>query len=296
MVDVDVPPAPVDPRSSWDVPAFGQMPTVEDLSPIATRVLAPNPSHMTLDGTNTYVLGEPGRGAVVLVDPGPDDAGHLARVREAVAARDAEVAAIVVTHHHIDHTEAAPAWAAAFDAPLHAPLAADTAHGGRVLGDGDRIDVPGLELAAVATPGHCHDHVAFRLGDGSLLTGDHVLGRGTSVVAHPDGDLVAYLASLRRTLDLGAHSLHPGHGPSMTEDVDAVLRYYADHRDHRRSQILAELAADGPATPAELVRRIYAEVDPILWPAAEASTRATLAALVAEGVITVEAERATLLA
>lgn len=292
VVTVDTDPAastppptpPRDPRASWDLPPFGQMPVTEELGDAVTRVVAPNPSHMTLDGTNTYVLGAPGTGAVVLVDPGPEDVEHLARVREVVADRDAEVTAIVVTHHHHDHTEAAPAWAAAFGVPVHAPSPGDTSGAGRVLADGDRLDLPGLEVAVVATPGHCHDHVAFRVGDGSLLTGDHVLGRGTSVVAHPDGDLTAYLASLRRTLAIGADALHPGHGPSLTEDPEAVLRFYADHRDFRRAQILAELAA-GPATPSELVASIYAEVDRVLWAAAEASTRATLGALEHEGVV-----------
>lgn len=280
----ELPPAPVDPRLTWDLPAFGQMPVTEELSPAVTRVVAPNPSPMTLDGTNTYVLGAPGAGAVVVVDPGPDDAAHLDRVRAVIAARDAEVAAVVVTHHHLDHTEAARRWGHDFGCPVHAPRPEDAGAGGRVLSDGDQVDLPGLEVRVVTTPGHTRDHVAFRLGDGSLLTGDHVLGRGTSVVAHPDGDLTAYLASLRRTLDLGAHALHPGHGPSLTEDPDAVLRFYADHRDFRRAQVLAELAA-GPATPRELVASIYAEVDRSLWPAAEASTRATLAALVDEGVV-----------
>jgi glyoxylase-like metal-dependent hydrolase (beta-lactamase superfamily II) len=282
---VDLPPAPLDPRSSWDLPAFGGMPVTEELSARLSRVVAPNPSHMTLDGTNTYVVGSPGTGAVVVVDPGPDDDAHLERVRGVVAARDAEVAAVVVTHHHIDHTEAARAWGRAFGCPVHAPRPEDTGPTGRILRDGDRLDLPDLEVRVVATPGHCHDHVAFRLGDGSLLTGDHVLGRGTSVVAHPDGDLTAYLASLQRTLDLGPDALHPGHGPSLTEDPEAVLRFYADHRDFRRAQVLAGLA-DGPVTPRALVASIYADVAEVLWPAAEASTRATLAALEREGVVT----------
>jgi glyoxylase-like metal-dependent hydrolase (beta-lactamase superfamily II) len=280
-VAVDLSPAPVDPRTSWDLPAFGQMPVVEVLSAAVTRVLAPNPSPMTLDGTNTYVVGTTG-GQVVVVDPGPVDTSHLDRIAEVVRDRDAEVAAVVVTHHHIDHTAAAAAIGARFGCPVHAPLASDTHRSGRVLADGDRVDVPGTELRVVATPGHCADHVAFRLGDGALLTGDHVLGRGTSVVAHPDGDLTAYLDSLRRTLDLGADVLHPGHGPSLAEDPQAVLRFYADHREHRRRQIVAALE-EGPATPAELVARIYAEVDRRLWPAAEASTRASLAHLAAAG-------------
>jgi glyoxylase-like metal-dependent hydrolase (beta-lactamase superfamily II) len=279
---VDLPPAPVDPRASWDLPAFGQMPVVEVLSATVTRVLAPNPSPMTLDGTNTYVVGAARGGAVVIVDPGPDDAAHLDRIAEVVRDRDAEVAAVLVTHHHVDHTEAAALVGARFGCPVHAPLASDTHREGRVLGDGDRVDLPGSDLRVVATPGHCADHVAFRLEDGALLTGDHVLGRGTSVVAHPDGDLTAYLDSLRRTLEIGAHVLHPGHGPSLADDPQAVLRYYADHREHRRRQIVAALE-DGPASPADLVARIYADVDRRLWSAAEASTRASLAHLEAAG-------------
>lgn len=279
---VDLPPAPSDPRATWDLPPFGQMPVTEELAPNLTRVLAPNPSPMTLDGTNTYVVGAPRGGAVAVVDPGPEDADHLDRILAAVAARDAEVAAVVVTHHHIDHTEAAASLGARVGAPVHAPLADDTAREGRVLADGDRVDLPGSELVVVATPGHSSDHVAFRLEDGAILTGDHVLGRGTSVVAHPDGDLAAYLDSLRRMLDLGEHDLHPGHGPSLTEDPQAVLRFYADHRAHRLAQILAALEG-GARTPAELVATIYAEVDQRLWDAAEASTRAALDHLAASG-------------
>ncbi|WP_211262175.1 MBL fold metallo-hydrolase [Nitriliruptor alkaliphilus] len=290
---MDEPRAPLDPRLTWDLPPFGEMPRTEELSPLVTRIVAPNPSHMTLDGTNTYVLGGPGTGAVVIIDPGPDSAEHLERVCGVVADRDAEVVAIAVTHHHIDHTEAAHTWGGVFDCPVHAPRPEDAGPSGRVLDDGDRLDVPGLEVEVVATPGHCHDHVAYRLGDGALLTGDHVLGRGTSVVAHPDGDLTAYLASLRRTLDLGADVLHPGHGPSLAEDPGAVLRFYEEHRAYRRAQVVAALAA-GPMTPAALVATIYADVDRMLWPAAEASTRATLHALEREGVVRLEGDGARL--
>ncbi len=143
--------------------------------------------------------------------------------------------------------------------------------------------MPGLTLRAVATPGHTHDHVAYRLSNGAVLTGDHVLGRGTSVVAYPDGDLVAHLASLQRVLDLGPAAKHPGHGPSLTEDPTAVLDFYLDHRAFRRRQVLAVLAR-GPASPREMVAQVYAEVDRGLWNAAESSTRALVDALVAEGV------------
>lgn len=288
-MDISPPSPPVDPRSSWDLPAFGGMARVAQLDELVTRVLAPNPDAMTLDGTNTYVLGAPGRGAVAVVDPGPDDPDHRRRVEQAAADRDAAIAAIVVTHHHGDHLEAAVAWAERFGCRVHATRPQDVGPDGVVIGDGDRVRLPGLTLDAVATPGHTRDHVAFRLPSGALLTGDHVLGRGTSVVAHPDGDLVAYLESLRRVLDLGPAALYPGHGPELVEDPDAVVRFYLDHRDFRRQQVLAILG-EGPARPRQLVERIYAAVDPGLWGAAEASTRALLAALVVEQVVAHEGD------
>jgi len=278
MSTTDLPDPPVDPRLGWDLPGFGQLPTVSDLDEIVTRVLAPNPSPMTLDGTNTYVIGPEGRGDVVVVDPGPDDPGHLAHVEQVVTARDAEVSAIIVTHHHLDHAEAAAGWAERFACRVVASTPQVAGRHGRIVGDGDLVTVGDLDLEVVSTPGHTRDHLALRLPTGALLTGDHVLGRGTSVVAYPDGDLTAYLESLRRVLALGPDGLLPGHGPELTEDPQAVLRYYREHRAFREAQILAALA-DGPATPRELVARIYADVDRRLWDAAEASTRATLASL-----------------
>jgi glyoxylase-like metal-dependent hydrolase (beta-lactamase superfamily II) len=274
--------APVDPRTTWDLPAFGGLEVVQRLDEVSTRILAPNPSPMTLDGTNTYLLGVPGSGEVLVVDPGPDDPSHLARVRGELAARDAEVRAVVVTHHHLDHAEAAASWAASFGCPVVASTRAVAGDRGQVVGDGAMIELAHLEVQVVATPGHTLDHVALRLGTGVLLTGDHVLGRGTSVVAYPDGDLAAYLASLRRVLELGPVALFPGHGPVLTEDPTAVLVYYHEHREFRQRQILAALA-DGPATPGELVARIYADVDRSLWRAAEASTRAALEVLATAG-------------
>jgi glyoxylase-like metal-dependent hydrolase (beta-lactamase superfamily II) len=255
----DLPTPPPDPRTAWDLPPPGRLPASERLDELTSRILAPNPSPMTLDGTNTYVLASPGHGEAVVVDPGPPDATHLDAVCEVLRERDLGVAVVLVTHHHVDHAEAAAA-------------------------DGDRVAVAGLSLEVVATPGHTADHLAFRCPTGAVLTGDHVLGRGTSVVAHPDGDLLAYLASLRRLHDLGPDALYPGHGPAMTQDPGAVLDYYHEHRGFRRQQILAALG-EGPATPADLVARIYADVDRRLWPAAEASTRAALAALDGEGLV-----------
>ena len=274
--------APLDPRTSWDLPAPGTMPRLADLEPLVARVLAPNPSGMTLDGTNTYVVGAPGSGQAVVVDPGPADPAHLAAVEEVLAARDARVVAVLVTHHHGDHSEAAQPWGARFGAPVAAAAEAVAGPGGRVLAPGETLRLAGTRIDVVGTPGHTADHLAFRLESGAVLVGDHVLGRGTSVVPHPEGDVAAYLESLRRVHDLGPSALYCGHGPELTEDPRAVLDFYLDHRAFREEQLLTALSG-GPRTVAELVAQVYAAVPQALWPAATQSTRATLAKLVAEG-------------
>ena len=274
--------APADPRASWSLPALGELPRTAELEPLVTRVLAPNPSGMTLDGTNTYVVGAPGSGQAVLVDPGPDDPAHLAAVEGVLAARDARCVAVLVTHHHGDHAEAALPWGSHFGAPVAAGSAQVAGPGGRVLDHGDRLRQAGTALDVVATPGHTSDHLAFRLESGAVLVGDHVLGRGTSVVTHPEGDVVAYLESLRRVHDLGPSALYCGHGPELTEDPGAVLSYYLAHRAYREHQLLAALGR-GPAGVDDLVAEIYAQVPRAVWPAAAQSTRATLDKLVAEG-------------
>ncbi|MGY1726132.1 MBL fold metallo-hydrolase [Geodermatophilus sp. SYSU D01062] len=285
--------APADPRVTWDLPAPGGLPRTADLEPLVTRVLAPNPSGMTLDGTNTYLVGAPGSGQAVVVDPGPDDPAHLAAVEEALAARDARCAAVLVTHHHGDHAEAARPWGTRFGAPVAAADAAVAGPGGRVLEPGERLRLAGTALDVVPTPGHTPDHLAFRLESGAVLVGDHVLGRGTSVVTHPEGDVVAYLESLRRVHDLGPSALYCGHGPELTEDPGAVLDFYLAHRAFRESQLLAAMVR-GAGTVDAVVADVYAEVPRALWPAAAQSTRATLAKLAAEGHVVVEGERVRL--
>ncbi len=272
----------MDPRTGWGLPAPGGLPRTADLEPLVSRVLAPNASTMTLDGTNTYVVGAPGSGQAIVVDPGPPDAGHLAAVEEVLAARDARMVAVLVTHHHGDHAEAAQPWGARFGAPVGAATASVTGPGGRLLTAGDRLRLAGTTIGVVGTPGHTADHLAFRLESGAVLVGDHVLGRGTSVVTHPEGDVVAYLASLRRVHDLGPSALYCGHGPELTQDPAAVLDFYLAHRAYREQQLLGVLA-DGPATVDELVATVYAQVPRPLWPAAAQSTRATLAKLRTEG-------------
>lgn len=278
---------PVDPRASWDLPPLGTLPLVSMLDEVTVRILAPNAGPMTLDGTNTYVIAPPGSGEAVIIDPGPADASHLDAVADVVAARDAAVRAIIVTHHHHDHTEAAAAFSAHFGAATLAydPAFAVTAPGKDVIEtvrDGSRIELSGCHLTMVATPGHTIDHLAVRLATGALLTGDHILGRGTSVVASPDGDLEAYLDSLHTVLGLGPDALYPGHGPELATDPEAVVTFYLQQRAFRTAQIRAVLA-NGPATPRQIVEQIYAAVDPTLWNAAERSTRAAIAALTRSG-------------
>ena len=271
----------MDPRTTWALPALGALPRTAELEPLVTRVLAPNPSGMTLDGTNTYIAGAHGSGQAVVVDPGPADAGHLAAVEEVLAARDARVVAVLVTHHHGDHAEAAQPWGAHFDAPVAAASAAVAGPRGTVLEPGERLTLAGTTIGVVPTPGHTADHLAFRLESGAVLVGDHVLGRGTSVVTHPEGDVVAYLESLRRVHDLGPSALYCGHGPELTVDPVAVLDFYRAHRAFREQQLLSALAG-GPRTVDQLVAEVYAEVPEALWPAAAQSTRATLAKLLVE--------------
>jgi glyoxylase-like metal-dependent hydrolase (beta-lactamase superfamily II) len=241
---------------------------------------------MTLDGTNTWVLRDPATGRSVVVDPGPPDAGHL----DAVAAAAGDVAVVLLTHHHLDHSEAARAFAERVSCGVRA---LDPAYrlGSEGLGEGDVVAVGDLEVHVVATPGHTADSLSFVIpSERTVLTGDTVLGRGTTVVAHPDGQLGAYLASLRRLHALAeAHEIEtvwPGHGPVIDRALP-VLDHYLVHRSERLEQIREALrtlhaeARDGApldhdALPRRIVEIVYADVDPVLWPAAELSVRAQL--------------------
>jgi glyoxylase-like metal-dependent hydrolase (beta-lactamase superfamily II) len=246
--------------------------TLEQATTRALRLLAPNPGPMTLDGTNTWVLREPAGEACVVVDPGPLDEGHLVRVAE-----HGPVALIVLTHGHFDHAEGAGRLRELTGAAI---VARDPALcvGADALTDDVVQHAAGVEWLTVLTPGHSSDSVCFVLPhDRALLTGDTILGRGTTVVAHPDGRLADYLDSLRRLRDLAATDvdvLLPGHGPVLDAPVE-TLDYYLRHRDERLDQVRAALA-DGATDAADVVHRVYADVDPGLWPAAESSVRAQM--------------------
>ena len=247
-------------------------------------MLAPNPGPMTLDGTNTWVLLEPGSAEAVVVDPGPLDDDHLKAVLRRVETLGARVSLTILTHGHLDHAEAAPRFAELTGAPVRA-----VGRGHDDLADGDVVRVGGLEARVVATPGHTSDSVSFALpADHALLTGDTVLGRGTTVVAHPDGALAAYLASLERLAALtgggDVTSILPGHGP-VVPDAAAMVAFYRVHRAERLDQVRQALA-DGAAAeedPVEgVLRRVYADVPATVWPAARLSIRAQLEYLVPE--------------
>jgi glyoxylase-like metal-dependent hydrolase (beta-lactamase superfamily II) len=207
---------------------------------------------------------------------------HLRAVLDAVKASGATVESVLLTHHHFDHSEGA-GWFAnqagctvrSVDPAYRIPT--DHAHG---LSEGDVIGAGDLRIEVLPTPGHTLDSVCFWLPqDGSLLTGDTVLGRGTSVVAHPDGALGPYLESLDSlrafaNSPAGVDRLLPGHGP-VVDDPTAVLTYYIDHRRERLAQVREAVAA-GHTTPQAVVEHVYADVDRTLWPAAERSVRAQL--------------------
>ncbi|MGK5679645.1 MBL fold metallo-hydrolase [Actinoplanes sp. URMC 104] len=226
-----------------------------------TLLRAPNPGPMTLDGTNTWVLREHG----YVIDPGPLDEGHLARI-----AGLGPYEAILVTHGHHDHVEGAARLSELLGGtPV---LAADPAHciGGGPLRPGPLTG----DITVLATPGHTSDSVCFLVGAGrspAMFTGDTILGRGTTVVAHPDGDLGAYLGSLEQLSAYEQVVMLPGHGP-VREDVAAVANAYLDHRRERLAQVEAAVAA-GATTPEQVVDRVYPDIDPAvrfaaIWSAA----------------------------
>jgi len=235
------------------------------------RVLAPNPDVYTLEGTNTWIVGE---SLSVVIDPGPDIPAHLDEVAR-VAGR---VGAVLVTHDHPDHAPGAAAFAEA----ARAPLLAFRLPGAEHLRDGQVVRTGDLEIAAIHTPGHSADHVVFHVaGEAALFTGDAVLGRGTSFIDPPEGDLATYLRSLQRMQELLPRTLYPGHGPVVMR-AGAKLQEYLDHRAEREQQVLAALA-DGPRPIDAIVETIYVDYPPEVRPLAARSVLAHLLKLQTEG-------------
>lgn len=279
---------------------------VEQLAPGLRRLLAPNPSPMTLHGTNCYIVGT---GAVALIDPGPNLPGHRQALRDALDPGE-RITAILVTHAHSDHSEAAAPLAVETGAPVLAFGDADAGRSPRMaalvalgmpsrgsegrdaefrptrrLADGDVVEGQDWRLTAHWTPGHFGNHLCFAWQD-RIFCGDLVMGWSSSIVAPPDGDMDQYMASLDRVAGLGARVLHPGHGPDIA-DPRARIAALRAHRLSREAQILAALR-DGPLHPRDLAEMLYRDTPPVLLAAAERNVHAHLLALLDRGRVAAE--------
>jgi len=264
------------------------------LTPLVRRITGANPGLFTFKGTNSYIVG---RGAVAVIDPGPEDAAHIQAILDAV--KGERVTHIVVTHTHRDHSPGCAPLKAATGAPtcgfgphgagarrnwpFDSPEGGDTAFDPDIrIADGDRIEGEGWTLEAVFTPGHISNHLCFALPEeGSLFSGDHVMGWSTSIVSPPDGDMAHYMASLRKVRARTERPWWPGHGPPIAEPGPFVDAFIA-HREARERAIAACLE-DGVAAVPDMVRRIYADVDPALHRAAGRSVLAHLLHMVEDG-------------
>ncbi len=269
--------------SAWTGGSFGER---------GECLLAPNPGMMTLDGTNTWVLREPGSSTSIVVDPGPIEDGHLDLLDEV----SGDVGLILLTHHHFDHSEVAAELAERKGCVVRAQDP-EWCVGADPVTDDELIEVGGLSLRVITTPGHTADSISLLLPqERALLSGDMVLGRGTTVVADPDGQLGPYLDSIdkmRALVTAGeVTTIWPAHGPVL-DDAGGVLDYYRTHRHQRLDQVRAALAElrtqphpEGIAAdelPRRVVEMVYADVDPSLWVPAEWSVRAQLAYLAEHG-------------
>jgi glyoxylase-like metal-dependent hydrolase (beta-lactamase superfamily II) len=266
------------------------------VSPLVRRVIAGNGGPMTFTGTCSYIVG---RGTVAIIDPGPDDAAHVARLLDAVSGET--VSHVAVTHTHRDHSPAAAAIRQATGALIVGcgrhrparelalgeinPLDAAGDHGyapDREMGDGDAIEGPGWRLEAVRTPGHTANHLAFALPqEETLFSGDHVMAWSTTIVAPPDGSMAAYMASIETLRGRGERLYRPGHGGPVTEP-QRFLRGLVQHRRQREAAILSRLQA-GDETIPRMVPAIYQGLAPALHGAAALSVLAQLEELVARG-------------
>ena len=267
---------------------------IEPLEPLVRRVLAPNGSPFTYTGTQTYLVG--GAQGLAVIDPGPADANHLDALVRAIG--DAPVLAIACTHTHRDHSPAAAPLAERTGAPVIgcAPLVLETDEPradapfdkayapDRVLEDGEKLAGPGWTLTALATPGHTSNHLCFALEEsGALFTGDHVMGWSTTVVAPPDGDMAAYMASLEKLHARDDRVYYSAHGPAV-HNPRQLVRGMIGHRRQRERQILKLLGQASQAI-AELVPQMYKGIDQRLWLAAGQSVKAHLIDLERRGAV-----------
>ncbi len=254
-------------------PAYGQL---RPITGTASVLLADNPNQMTLEGTNTWILRAPDRSDCVVIDPGPKDKAHS----EAIArATDGNIALTLITHHHHDHTGGIDRLVKLTGTPVRAMDPKYLSGSSAPLTDGEVVEAAGLRLTVLGTPGHTQDSVSLLLDD-ALITGDTVLGSGTTVLESRDDALADYLDSLEL---LARHApgraLLPAHGPDHPQ-AEPVIGYYIEHRHQRLNQVRAALRELGEnATPLQVVAKVYADVDKRLWPAARSSVKAQLAYL-----------------
>lgn len=280
-------PAPLPDTGRGPVPEPGRL---DVLAPGLARLTAPNPGIMTGPGTNTYLVGGP---QVVVVDPGPGEPGHLERVVEAAEREGGRIRWVLVTHAHPDHAPGAAALAAAVGVPVVANAERAGVAPDVLAEDGWSVEAPGFRLRALHTPGHSSDHLCYVVDlaappGGSplraVLSGDHVMDRVTVVIAPPDGDMAAYLASLDRllALDPPADVVAPGHG-RLLGDPETVVRAIVAHRMAREGLVAQALEAAGAASESELLPVVYGDVGPDRLEIARWSLRAHLEKLVADG-------------
>lgn len=247
------------------------------VAPRVRRVLAPNPSFLTGQGTNTYLIGTR---QVVVVDPGPDIPAHADAIVAAAAESGGRIVALLLTHGHPDHLGAAALLKERTGAPILGHVALPGVD--RPLRDGDEIVLGDETIRAYDTLGHADDHLAYWLADDRLLfAGDLIAGTGTVVLSRAPGSLTRYLASLQRMHDLGPMTILPGHGP-VVMDGRVKIKEYLEHRATRESQILDALLG-GPATVERLVQRIYVETPRELYAMAAHNVQAHLEHLAALG-------------
>jgi glyoxylase-like metal-dependent hydrolase (beta-lactamase superfamily II) len=257
-------------------PAYGQ---VRQVTSTAAVLLADNPGQMTLDGTNSWLLRGAGASDYVVIDPGPKDKAHTAAI---AAATGGDIALTLITHRHQDHTGGIDHLVELTGTPVRARSTEFLRGSDAALADGEVIEAAGLRITVLDTPGHTKDSVSFVLDD-AVLTGDTILGFGTTVLDSAEGALADYLASLDRLVEAGAgRALLPAHGPDHPE-LAPIARYYITHRQQRLDQVREALRVLGPGAGAmAVVRKVYADVDKRLWPAARSSVQAQLEYLRAE--------------